>query len=36
MAIPISSQLSVVWPLGILMIPLFYGLLLWVLARLRQ
>jgi hypothetical protein len=36
MASPVSSQLSVVWPLGILLIPLLYGFLLWILARLRQ
>lgn len=36
MAIPVIPHPSVVWPLGILLIPLCYGFLLWVLARLRR
>ena len=30
------SQLSVLWPLGLMLIPFFYGFLLWLLARLRR
>ena len=36
MANSASSQLSVVWPLGLLLIPFLYGFLLWVMARLRR
>jgi hypothetical protein len=36
MVFPAFPQLSVLWPLMIILVPFFYGFLLWILARLRR
>lgn len=36
MAAPIGWQMSELWPLSFLLVPFFYGFVLWLLAKLRR